>query len=466
MASEHPTREDADPDRYAGSRVYRWLDERLGLEDELLGKAFPEDRYGSFLLGEVALFSFVILAATGTYLGLLYAPVATKDWTYAGQVAKYAGTQVPGAFGSVLRLTYDVRLGMYARMMHHWAAYFFVAAIALHMFRVFFSGVYRNPREPNWLVGSTLLLLALVEGFMGYALPLDNFSKTATSIGFEITGTIPVVGQFLTNLVFGGNFPQNAPYVLPRMFFYHVFLFPALIAGLIGVHLAILLRHKHTEQEGARTAVEADPDDDSVVVGVPLVPNQAALSLVVFLFTVAVISFLAAMFPVQRIAIIGPETPFSTPPNVSPDWFFMWAYGGLKLVPGSLGSFGRFIGGVVAPSLLIVAMYAWVFFDRSDVPVHFAENPLDRPLPTAVGIGAIVLILMLSIDGMNTYVANAFGTTTDALNTPLLVLTVLVPLVEAVAVYWLLARRARRKGRETGTRRWVRTHVYSFYERD
>jgi len=466
MSSPTQSQREAEPSRYGYSALYRWLDSRLNIEDEFLGKAFPEDRYGSFLLGEVALFSFVILAATGTFLGLLYAPVATKNWTYTGQVTKYAGQNLPGAYASVLRITYDVRLGGYARMMHHWAAYFFVAAIALHMFRVFFTGVYRNPREPNWVIGTTLLLLALLEGFLGYALPMDNFSKTATNIGFELTGTIPVVGHPLTNLIFGGNFPQDAPYVLPRMFFYHVFLFPALIATLIGVHLGILLRHKHTEQAGARTRVEADPDDDSVVVGIPFVPNQAVLSLVVFLFTVATVSFLAALFPIQRIAVIGPETIFSTPPNVSPDWFLMWAYGGLKLVPGSLGSLGRFAGGVVFPSLLILVLYAWPFLDRREEPIHFAENPLDRPLPTAVGVGAIVLILMLSLVGMNSIIASAFHTTTGALQTPLTVLTVVVPLVEFLAVYLLLARRLKRKGRETGLRRWFRQRVYPFYRRE
>jgi cytochrome b-561 len=430
---------------YSNSRVFAWLDERLDLQGGILGKAFPEDRYGSFLLGEVALFSFTILAMTGTYLGLLYAPVATKNWKYTGQVSQYAGQNLPGAFASVLRISYDIRLGMYFRMMHHWAAYFFIAAIALHMFRIFFSGVYRNPREPNWLIGSTLLLLALVEGFLGYALPLDNFSKTATEIGFEITATIPYFGERLTNLIFGGNFPTNAPYVLPRMFFYHVFLLPALIATLIGVHLAILLRQKHTEQEGARESEHVPPDDDSVIVGVPMVPNQAAMSLVVFLFTAAVISFMAALFPVQVIATIGPQDPFSTPPNVSPDWFFMWVYGALKLVPSSLGSLGRFAGGVVGPSLLIAAMYLWVFFDRSEEPIHFAENPLDRPLPTAVGVATIVLIIMLSLVGMNTYIAQTFHTSTGAISTPLLILTVGVPLADAVIVYVMLRRRLERK---------------------
>ncbi|MFB6179817.1 MAG: cytochrome bc complex cytochrome b subunit [Halorientalis sp.] len=429
------------------SRVYRWLDHRLDLDRPFLGKAFPEDQFGSFLLGEVALFTFVILALSGTYLGLLYEPVAAESWQYKGQVSQYAGKTLPGAFASVLRITYDVRLGMYVRMVHHWAAYFFIAAMALHMFRVFFSGVYRNPREVNWLVGSTLLLLSLVEGFFGYALPYDNFSKTATSIGFEITATIPVLGQALENLVFGGNFPANAPSVLARMYFYHVFLLPLLLAGLIGVHLAILVHQKHTEQRSARDTDHAEDigEDESVVVGQPLVPQQTAMSAVVFLFTAAVISFLAALFPVQRIALVGPASIFSTPPDVSPDWFFMWVFGALKLVPSGFGSLGRFFGGVVFPSLLVLAMYLWVFYDRSDDPIRFAANPLDRPLPTALGISAIALILMLSIAGMNSFVADIFGTTTEAVNPILLGLTIVVPLAEGLIVYGMLRRRVARQ---------------------
>lgn len=440
-------------ERYSQSRLYQWLDDRFDLTNEkMLGKPFPEDQYGSFLLGEVALFSFIILVVTGSYLGLLYAPVASENFQYTGQVMKFSGKQLPGAFASVLRLTYDVRLGMYFRMMHHWAAYFFIAAIVLHMFRIFFSGVYRNPREPNWLVGSTLLLLSLAEGYLGYALPFDNFSKTATGIGFTLTKSIPILGTRLTNFIFGGDFPANAPYVLPRISFYHIFLIPILISGLIILHLAILLRQKHTEQQGSRTEEPGGPapDDTTVVMGAPLFPNQVAISTVTFFFTTAIISFMAAFFPIQRIALVGPASPFSTPGEIAPAWFFMWTYGALKLAPGALGSFGRFLFGVLGPTLLILGMYLWVFFDTSDEPIQFAENPLDRPLPTAVGVATIVLIMMLSIVGMNMVVADVFNTSIPATKQPLQILTVVVPIVEGTIVYAMLRRRANRnKTKET-----------------
>ncbi|KZN24330.1 cytochrome B6 [Haladaptatus sp. R4] len=438
-------------DQYAGSRVYTWLDDRLDLQDGMLGKAFPEDKYGSFLLGEVALFSFVLLSLTGTFLGLLYAPVATKGMEYSGQVQSYTGKTLPGAFASVLRISYDIRLGMYFRMMHHWAAYLFIAAIALHMFRVFFSGVYRNPRELNWVVGSLLLLLALGEGFLGYSLPYDNFSKTATSIGFEITNTIPVIGGQLVKLLFGGGFPSNADVVLPRIFFLHVFLLPAAIAALIAVHMGLLIRQKHTEQRSARDEVDEieDKDDKSIVAGVPLVPNQAAMTVIVFSFTTAVISFMAALFPIQRIAITGPADPLSTPPGVVPAWFLMWVYGILKVVPSGLGSLGRFLGGVIIPTIIIGVLVIWPFIDRSTEQITFAVNPLDRPAPTAVGVAAITFINLTSLAGMNSQIAETFDTTIGALGTPLLVLVVVVPILYGLIVYFMLRRRLERKGKTT-----------------
>jgi cytochrome b-561 len=450
MAQPDTHRESDSPQRYTNSRVYRWLDNRFDLNAEILGKAFPEDKFGSFLLGEVALFCFVILAATGTFLGLLYTPVATDSFQYTGQVVEYAGKTLPGAFASVLRLTYDVRMGMYIRMMHHWASYIFIAAIVLHMFRIFFSGVYRNPREPNWLIGSTLLLLSLAEGFLGYALPYDNFSLTATGIGFTLTQSIPFIGSRLANLIFGGNFPSNAQYVMPRLFFFHVFLIPAVLAILIAAHLAILVRQKHTEQKSARTedSETPQPGDDSVVMGVPFFPNQVAMSVVAFFFTAAIISFLAALFPLQRIAIFGPASPFTTPENVAPAWFFVWTYGSLKLAVSALGTYGTFVFGALLPGLLVGAMYLWVFVDRSEKPIHFTENPLDRPLPTAVGVGVIALLMMLSIAGMNETVAETLGTTTGALKHPLQILTVVVPVVEGAIVYMMLQRRQNRKRNE------------------
>jgi len=281
------SRIDAAVDR--AESAYDWVDSRLDLDDanDFLGKAFPAE--DSFLLGEVALFCFGILVSTGTFLAFFYEP-STAAVEYGGSVAQYQGQEMPAAFKSVLNITYDVPFGMFLRRMHHWAAHLFVASIALHMLRVFFTGAYRNPREPNWLVGTGLAGLAMFAAYTGYSLPYDEFASTAVGIGYNVAASIPIVGDPLASIVFGGQFPTSA--TIPRLFFLHVFLIPAAIAGLIAVHMAILVRQKHTEAQrdedvaaagggggtaktgGSAEATDGgarliDRDDDSVVIGSP-----------------------------------------------------------------------------------------------------------------------------------------------------------------------------------------------------
>ncbi|QLC33274.1 cytochrome bc complex cytochrome b subunit [Halarchaeum sp. CBA1220] len=430
--------------KYEESRVYGWLDDRLDLNDEFLGKAFPEDRYASFLLGEVTLFTFIILVLTGTFLGMLYRPGAAAT-TYEGILAEYAGTEVPLAFASVLRITYDVPMGMFIRMVHHWGAYLFVAAMGLHMLRVFFSGAYRNPRELNWVVGSTLLFLGIGEGFMGYALPFDEYGSTATGIGFTVAGSIPVIGETLTKIIFGGLWPDNAAVILPRMFFYHVFLLPLIIGGLIAVHMLLLIRQKHTEQQGSRDDdAGVSDDDESVVTGVPLVPNQVAVTIIVFLSVFGVLALLAGFFPVQRLPVWGPNDPFSTPSGVAPDWYFMWVFGILKVIPGFIPR-GEFVAGVVAPGIIATVLVLWPFIDYERDAVHFTADPIKRPFQTSVGVGAIVFIIMLSVAAMNATVGSLINVETSTASTYLLYLTIIVPIVWGLITYYVLKRGVERR---------------------
>ncbi|MFB6196253.1 MAG: cytochrome bc complex cytochrome b subunit, partial [Haloplanus sp.] len=386
-----------------GRRVYDWFDSRLDLDQArgFLGKAFPAE--DSFLLGEVALFCFLLLVLSGVFLGFFYEP-STSDVTYEGSVAEFQGEKMPEAFVSVLHITYTVPFGMFIRRLHHWAAHLFVASIGLHMLRVFFTGAYRNPREPNWVVGTVLAVLAMGAAYTGYALPFDEFAATATSIGYNLTVSVPLVGDFLGKIIFGGQFPTSA--TIPRLYFLHVLIIPAAIAVAIAVHMVILIRQKHTEaprdgdiRTGDRTV---DCDDDSVIVGLPAVPNQTAVSAVVFFLTAATLSLLAGFLPVHNVAEYGPNDPASTPALIMPDWFLMWVYGFLKLLPTWLSfSIGpahfstEFIGGIVLPGLVFLAIIVWPFVDRSD-PIHFTTDPLDRPWQTAVGVAGVAFIMIAS----------------------------------------------------------------------
>ncbi|WP_458207808.1 cytochrome b [Haladaptatus sp. NG-SE-30] len=422
--------------------VYDWFDTRfdLGPAQSFLGKAFPAE--DSFLLGEVALFCFFVLVLTGTFLGFFFEP-STSDVVYEGSVKQYQGQELPESFVSVLHITYDVPFGMLLRRMHHWAAHLFIASMALHMLRVFFTGAYRNPREPNWVVGTGLALTSMFAAYTGYALPFDEFASTATGIGYNLALSVPIIGGTLAKLVFGGQFPSSA--TIPRFFFLHVFLLPAVIAVLIAVHMTILVRQKHTEKARESDVPGAKPvakDDDSVVIGLPAFPNQAAVSAVVFFLTLATLSLLAGFLPVHNIAEYGPNNPATTPGLIMPDWFLMWLYGFLKVIPGWLGFtiFGihvntEFIGGIFLPGLVFAAVFLWPFIDRQKRPTHFTANPLHRPWQTAVGIAAVVFVMIASIAGMNNILAELIGTTTDATTTGLLIAMIVGPLVAGAITY-------------------------------
>jgi len=461
----------------AGDRAYDWADARFGLDSgrEFLGKAFPAE--DSFLLGEIALFCFLVLVLTGTFLGMFFEP-STSDVEYEGSVAEYQGQEVPEAFASVLQITYDVPFGMFIRRMHHWAAHLFVASIGLHMLRVFFTGAYRNPREPNWVVGTGLAGLAMGAAYTGYALPFDEFAATATGIGYTLATSVPIVGDVIGKAVFGGEFPSSA--TIPRLYFLHVLVIPAAIAVLLAIHMAILVRQKHTEAPREDDVDVADPsastprgddaavsdggtdaavasDDDSVVVGLPAFPNQAAVSAVVFFLTLATLSTLAGFLPVHNIAEYGPNDPAGTPELIMPDWFLMWVYGFLKLLPASLNVTvpfvgvhvtTEFIGGVLLPTLVFGVVAVWPFIDYSEASVHFTANPLDRPWQTAVGVAAIQFIMIASIAGMNNLLARALGVGTEAVNTALTVALLVVPVASALLAYRVLGRSAAHGGTE------------------
>lgn len=466
-------------------RGYEWLDARLDLDGErgMLGKAFPAE--DSFLLGEVALFSFVVLVLTGIFLGFFYQP-NTAMVEYQGSIAEFHGEEVPQAFASVLAITYDISYGMFIRRLHHWAAHLFIAAAALHMLRVFFQGAYRNPREPNWVIGVLLVVLAMGAGFTGYVLPYDNFAAEAASIGYVVASSTPVIGDTIAWVLFGGEYPTALS--IPRMFFLHVLVIPILIGGLLAVHMLILYRQKHTEgprdeefsgepvvpvetpasearepsgtgsiaagdsSPGAKSADGGQPstigdatdrrrvdeDDDGVVVGLPLFPQQAALSAIVFFLTLGTLSFLAGFLSVHNVAEYGPYDPTSTPDLILPDWYLMWMYGILKLLPNWVGVGPlsvEFVGGVLITGTIILVVLAWPFIDRYEEPGHFSLDPFERDWQTATGVAAIVLMGTLSMGGMNTVVSDLTGVGTSTLNPILLALAIGLPVVAWLVVY-------------------------------
>ncbi len=386
------------------------LDDRLGVAKggrTFMDKIFPD--HWSFMLGEIALYSFVVLLVTGVFLSLYYIP-STALVTYHGSYLPLDGQRVTEAFASTVNLSFAVRAGLLMRQMHHWACDIFVGSIVVHMARVFFTGAFRKPRELNWTIGTTLLILAIANGFLGYSLPDDLVSGTGIRIAYSIILSIPLVGSYLAFWVFGGNFPGTT--VIPRFFVLHVLIIPLIIIGLVGAHLFLLVRQKHTQFPGkGRT--------EKNVVGTPMFPVFMAKT-TGFLFVVSgVIALLGAFAQINPIWQFGPYTASRISYAVQPDWYMGFLDGALRIWPSwSFHSFGYtipfevFIPAVLLPGLLFNIAYVWPALERKFTNDHALHNlldrPSDRPKRTAAGVAVLTLLGMLFIASSTDVIANFF----------------------------------------------------------
>jgi len=366
-----------------------WLEDRLqlsALQQKYGRKAFPV--HSTFFLGEIAATSFIILAITGIYLGLIYIPSITE--------ISVAGQKLPEAFASV-QLIESIPAANLIRNVHYWAVHVMIATILLHALRVFFTGTYRKPRELTWVLGVVLFGLTLAAGFAGYALPWDAFSVTATGIGFGLARSIPIVGQLLADLFFGGAFPSLGS--LPRLYTVHVVILPLSIFGVLGLHLLLVLKQKHSMAGYAKKL--ADPDK---VLGISLWPYHALLAGQLLFLMLGGLSLLAAFSPVHPLAAYG--APTAETPSVKPDWYLLWIFGFLKLIPSGIGfSVGpvtigpEFLGGVLFPGLVFGAMTLVPWLDRTNRRVlgrfEYLQPPTQAPLRLALGVGALTFIGML-----------------------------------------------------------------------
>jgi len=261
------------------------LDDRLGLATlakKNLRKVFPD--HWSFMLGEIALWSFVVLLLTGTFLTLWFKP-GMAEVTYQGTYDQLRGIHMSEAYASTLHISFDVRGGLLIRQIHHWAADLFVASLMIHMLRVFFTGAFRKPREVNWLIGIGLFTLALIEGLFGYSLPDDQLSGAGLRI-FEgvLQGGIPIVGTYLAYFLFGGPFPGHD--IVPRMYIIHVLLVPAILLALITAHIFIMFWQKHTQ-------MPAKGNTERNVTGQPSYPYFIAKTSAWFMFIFGALALLA-----------------------------------------------------------------------------------------------------------------------------------------------------------------------------
>jgi ubiquinol-cytochrome c reductase cytochrome b subunit len=382
--------------------IIRWTDERLG-SSPLIRKAlryvFPD--HWSFLLGEIALYSFIVLVATGTYLALFFSPSSAES-VYRGPYLALQGVHVSAAFQSTMDLSFQVPAGLLIRQTHHWAALLFVAAILGHLLRIFFTGAFRKPRDFNYYIGLTLLTLAILEGFMGYSLPGDLLSGMGLAIAYGVTLSIPIVGANLAFLLWGGEFPGSASFE-PRLFFLHVFVLPAVIATLIGAHLVIIMRQKHSQFRGPGRR-------ETNVIGTPLWPAYALRALGLMVAVAAVLVLLGGLIQINPIWQWGPYEPWLGTNGAQPDWYLGWLIGALRLMPpleihllNHTWIPNPFFGGVLFPGIVFTTLYAWPFFERRIVGERgrhdLLDRPRDKPWRTALGAAFFSWVAIIFIAG-------------------------------------------------------------------
>lgn len=421
-------------------RVARWLDQRLGAASfarTALDKVFPT--HWSFMVGELALYCFVLLLLTGVYLTFFF-DASQTEVVYDGSYAPLRGVEMTEAYRSALDLSFDVRAGLVMRQVHHWAALLFLATIVVHLARVFFTGAFRRPRELNWIVGCTLLVLAIFNGFAGYSLLDDQLSGTGLRIAYSITLSIPVAGTWLASLLFGGEFP--GPDIISRLYVIHILLIPAAIAVLLGAHLFLVVRAKHTQFEGPGRA-------EGNVVGERLWPTYAAKALGLFFLTTAVVCLLGGVFQINPIWIYGPFDPAEVSAASQPDWYMGWLDGALRIMPGwEIRAFGFEVPNPFFPAVLLAGvtfglLYAFPFLearvtgDRAEH--HLLDRPRQRPVRTAMGMATFAFYGILFLGGAADVLSVTFGLSVNAVLWTFRIALFVVPPLVAWAT-WALCR--------------------------
>jgi ubiquinol-cytochrome c reductase cytochrome b subunit len=393
------------------------VDDRLIVAGPLrrtLNKVFPD--HWSFLLGEIALYSFVVLLLSGTYLTFFF-DASMREVVYNGSYAPLRGVSMSAAYDSTLGLSFDVRGGLFMRQLHHWAALLFVASIVVHLMRIFFTGAFRRPRETNWLIGVTLLVLAMLEGFAGYTIPDDLLSGTGLRIFMTVILSIPIVGTWLFFALLNGDYPGTA--IIGRLYIVHVLLVPAIILALIAVHLLVLVKQKHTQFPGpGRT--------EHNVVGNRLFPTFATKATGLFFIVFGLCAALGGAVQINPVWLWGPYNPAQVSAASQPDWYIGFLDGSTRLfpawdinLPGSYTIPALFWPTVVLPGIIFTGLALYPVIERrltgDTVAHHLLQRPRDVPVRTALGAMGVTFYLVLLVSGGNDVIADKFDISLNAM---------------------------------------------------
>lgn len=383
-----------------------------GMVRTQINKVFPT--HWSFMLGEIALYSFIILLLTGVYLTLFFDPSITKV-IYDGGYLPLNGVEMSRAYATALDISFEVRGGLFVRQMHHWAALMFMMSMVAHMLRVFFTGAFRRPREANWIIGCALILLGMVEGFMGYSLPDDLLSGVGLRIMSAIILGVPILGTWIHWAIFDGDFPSEL--MLDRFYILHVLIIPGIILALIAAHLMLVWYQKHTQLPGpGRT--------ENNVVGVRIMPVFATKAIGMGLIVAGVLALMAGLLTINGFWTIGPYNPSQVSAGSQPDVYMLWTDGVARIMP----AWELYIGGYTIPSafwvalmcgVMVVLMFAYPFLEKKatgdDAHHNLLQRPRDVPARTAIGATAIAFFLLVTISGGNDHVAHFFNISLNAM---------------------------------------------------
>jgi ubiquinol-cytochrome c reductase cytochrome b subunit len=394
-----------------------WADERLGLASAVkkqVRKVFPD--HWSFMLGEIALWSFIVLLLTGVFLTLWFNP-SMGEIEYQGSYNELRGVHMSEAFASTMHISFDVRGGLLLRQMHHWAAMLFIAAMFVHLMRVYFTGAFRKPRELNWVVGCLLLILGMLEGFTGYSLPDDLLSGTGIRAADGFIKSQPVIGTYMSFFLFDGEFPGEA--IIPRLYAVHILLIPGILLALIGLHMVLLVYHKHTQWPGpGRT--------EQNVVGFPLLPIYAAKAGGFFFIVFGITALMGALVSINPIWKYGPYDPSKVTAGSQPDWYMGWPDGALRIMPGWETHLFTGAGGlpavtipwnvllpiIILPVVMLQVLIAlpfiesWITGDKREH--HLLQRPRNAPFRTATMVSLMTFIGLMWMAGGNDIIAILF----------------------------------------------------------
>jgi ubiquinol-cytochrome c reductase cytochrome b subunit len=442
----------------AGATTAGFADSRVSSNKFLkknLNKLFPE--HWSFMLGEIALYSFIVILLTGVYLTLFFKPSVTEV-IYNGSYAPLNGIAMSEAYASTLDISFDVSGGLLMRQIHHWAALLFVAAISVHLMRVFFTGAFRKPRELNWVIGVVLLTLALGAGFTGYSLPDDLLSGTGLRIIEGILLSIPVIGTWASSFVFGGEFPGVD--IIPRLYGMHILLVPGLILGLVTAHLMMVWYQKHTQFPGAGRT------EDNVV-GYRLFPIYTAKAGGFFFIVFGAIALLGGLVTINPVWAYGPYRPDNVTAGSQPDWYIGWLEGALRVMPnwesvifGFTFSWNVLIPSVIIPGVIFTLMGLYPLIERwatGDTETHnLLDRPRDNPTRTALGVMGLTFYGVLWVNGGNDIIAVTFDLSINTITWAARVLLFVAPPIAFMVTKRICISLQRRDrdlllhGRETG----------------